>query len=182
MSIHIFFFITSLFTATIRALKKICICGRVCPRDEWFTARNRHSRNELTGIRSDSITRLPRLSHKNLRNSFLQRSVPLSSLVLSSLPRLYRTRVRSTTPLLPSSKALCTTTYEFESFYRILIFSRHFCPSPPLECDPTDSRIRCQMLGQGNLRNDRFTTTLYMSILRMHSAAVRSLPALMEVQ
>lgn len=37
-----------------------------------------------------------------------------------------------------------------ELFYRILIF--YPVSSLPLECDPTDSRIGCQMLDQGNLR------------------------------
>jgi len=156
--------------------------GRICPRDEWFTARNRHSRKGLTGIHGDSITRLPRWSRacKNLRNSFLRRSVPLSSFIHSFfVTTLYRARAQSITPLLPRSKTLRTVTYEFKSFYRIPIFFQFLYPSPPLECDPTDSRIRCQMLGQGNLRNDRFTTALYMSI---YARRRRALPALMEVQ
>lgn len=31
-----------------------------------------------------------------------------------------------------------------------------------VECDPTDRQTRCQMLGQGNLRNDRFMAVIYV--------------------
>jgi hypothetical protein len=70
-----------------------------------------------------------------------------------------------------SAPALATSS---SRFYRILAFARlvplppslppSHLPRPslaPVERDRADGRIRCWMLGQGNLRNDRFTTAIY---------------------
>lgn len=180
VSIHIFFPLHLFSQLLFARWKRFAYAAACVPVTNGSRRAIDTPRNELTGIRSDSITRLPRWSRarKNLRNSFLRRSVPLSSLVPSFFVTVPIPSARTINhSALPRSKALCTTTYEFESFYRILIFSRFLCPSLPLECDPTDSRIRCQMLGQGNLRNDRFTTALYTFTYtrareRIHNAAV----------
>jgi len=94
----------------------------------------------------------------------------------SSSPRLFSFSSLSVISLSSGAR------YEFDS----ILSNSGLLPAclPPsllsVECDRADGRIRCWMLGQGNLRNDRFTTAIYAYVYTR--ICIAALPALMEVQ
>lgn len=170
-------------TATNRSLKEICMCGRICPRDDSWCVQQTFAINPRSTmirlfVRDGVFVFIRCETHSSIYPFFVNRIlvllVPISS-------------ARNSPSFLLRDKSFCIVTYVLSNSD---LLSRLLCPSSPFECDPPDSRIRdarCQaeaICVTIDLRQPYMHTRarVYTRIYPTRSQSVFALPALMEVQ